>query len=352
MNIGYLVIGTLSIIVFLLFNLIRFTPFDINQKLQSSYERTNGINQFEHPTYVDSLFNMTQFNYSGECGKVFKYKANNKRDLLLFASSFDDPQRWSKMKESSQHIMALTDSALPRATKLLLLLGDAPTSTFEEEINTYGIEVVKVKYELPVATAVVQRIFAEKNFLEENKHKYDRVIIADFRDVLIFNDAFATFSSNDLILLMECLSFNSTEHCVTLNEKTNKKWMNEGYGEEISKKFAEKNEILMNGGLFLGGINKIIELLTIQINNLNKNKMMLWGQDQATLNYIHLTGQLNHLNITKDYCTQRMCFAESFTGYYDKIKKRITTKSTGCSPVIRHKLVFSEPHFKYPPNIN
>ena len=165
---------------------------------------------------------------------------------------------------------------------------------------------------------------------------------------MFFNDIFATFGEDDLILLMECMSLESTQHCRTLREKINKKWMIEGFGKETAKLFAQRNDILINGGLMLGGVDKMIELLTIQRENLNKEKLMLWGQDQATLNYIHLTNQLDHLNITKDYCSQRICFAEIETGEYDYYKKSVISKPTGCSPVVRHKLVFKYPPFTFP----
>lgn len=303
--------------------------------------------QFQ-PSYKDDIFDLTQFNYSGICNEIFQYPGNNKQDLILYSIGFENATNWLKMKEESHRILTMSQSVIPNARKVLLLLSDIPTESFIDEMKSYGIEVIQPNYNLPNATAVVKRIFAEELFLKEQKESIKRVVIADFRDVLFFNDIFATFGEDDLVLLMECMSLESTNHCRTLRERINKQWMREGYGIETAQLFAQRNDILINGGLFLGGIDKIISLLSIQRENLNKEKLMYWGQDQAALNYIHLTGQLDHLNFTRDYCSQRICFAEMYSGEYDALYKRVISKPSGCSPVARHKLVFNYPKFKYP----
>ena len=347
-----LIIGIIVLLIVGFVNVLSFSVDFIDTENVQTVNRLIPIELLKNlkfqPQYKNEMFDLSQFNYSGVCAELFQHQRNNKRDLILYAVGFDNEEIWLKMRDTSRQILGMSQAVIPNARRVLLLLSDEPTENFREEMLSFGIEVIKPTQQLPNATAVVQRLFAEKLFLEENKESIDRVVIADFRDVLFFNDIFATFTRDDLMLLMECLALNSHKRCVTLAEKTNFGWMKEGFGNETATQFKEHKETLMNAGLFLGGIEKVIELLSIQIANLNTEKLMLWGQDQATLNYIHLTGQLNHLNFTREYCTQRMCFAEKFTGAYDSERKSVISLPTGCSPIVRHKLVFKTNQFTYP----
>ncbi|EDR23394.1 hypothetical protein EDI_188200 [Entamoeba dispar SAW760] len=297
------------------------------------------------PKYKNGLFDLSKFNYKGRCGDVFKYQPSNEQDLILYSGSIE-LNVWKKIKKYVDIIQPMINAVMPKITKVFLLIGKPPSITFLEEMEGYGVTVIQMtntSQQISKNYAVVQRIFISLKYLKDNKNKYNRVIFSDFRDVFYFNDAFATFTKDDLILLMECYGVYS-RRCSTFIQPTNNKWVQEAFGREAASSFAKRKEIIINGGIFFGGIDKIIELLTIEIKNI-EGKKFTWGLDQAALNYIYYTGQLDHLNLTKEFCSQRLCFTESITSFYNFSSKTLTSRPSGCSPVIRHKINFDSIHF-------
>ncbi|GAB1225037.1 hypothetical protein ENUP19_0240G0043 [Entamoeba nuttalli] len=297
------------------------------------------------PKYKTNLFDLSKFNYKGNCGNVFQYQPSNTQDLILYSGSVE-LSAWTEIKKYADIIQPMINDVMPTVTKVFLLIGKPPTITFLEEMKRYGVRVIQTtnsSQQISKNDGVVQRIFVSLKYLKENKNKYNRVIFSDFRDVFYFNDAFATFTKDDLILLMECYGIHS-RRCSTFIEPTNNKWVQEGFGREAASSFAKRKEIIINGGIFFGGIDKVIELLTIEVKNI-EGKKFNWGLDQAALNYIYYTGQLNHLNLTKEFCSQRICFTESVTSLYNFSTKTLISNPSGCSPVIRHKINLSNIHF-------
>ena len=305
-------------------------------------------NQFNNLNYKNNYFDLSHFNYAGKCGEVFKYEPNNEKDLILYYVSFREEENWLRIRDDTLKVLEMSFNVMSNCKRVLLLASEPPNTSFEEEIKQYGIEIVKPDFSFPYGSSVVRRLFCEKIFLERNHDKYKRIVIADFRDILFFNDVFATFNDTELVLTIQCRALNSPDSCDTLAEEWNYDWMVTAHGIEIAEKMKKLNGTVINGGLFLGGIDKIIKLLEIQTSNIDPAKYGLWGVDQATLNYVHMTGQLDQLNCSKDYCTQRVCYAEQWTGKYNRNKKSVITTVTGCSPVVRHKLQLPSPYFEFP----
>ncbi|BFU20453.1 hypothetical protein EHI8A_127660 [Entamoeba histolytica HM-1:IMSS-B] len=327
------ILVTLSIFLVVVYlYLLLYHPNEIPFKYETKHI------QPPQPKYKNKFFDLSKFNYKESCGNVFQYQPSNAQDLILYCGSVE-LGAWKEIKKYSDIIQPMINEVMPNVTKVFLLIGKPPTITFLEEMKRYGVKVIQranSSQEVSKNVAVVQRIFVSLEYLKENKNKYNRVIFSDFRDVFYFSDAFATFTKDDLILLMECYGINSRK-CTTFTEPTNFRWVQQGFGRETASLFAKRKEIIINGGLFFGGIDKVIELLTIEVKNI-KGKRLNWGLDQAALNYVYYTGQLNHLSVTKEFCSQRICFTEAVTSVYNHSAKTLVSILNGCSPVIRHKI--------------
>ena len=67
------------------------------------------------------------------------------------------------------------------------------------ELKKNNIEVIlKEGYE--GWNIVNSRFFMIKEYLEKNKGKINRIMMADLTDVFVFGDIFSTFDENDLIM--------------------------------------------------------------------------------------------------------------------------------------------------------
>ena len=63
-----------------------------------------------------------------------------------------------------------------------------------------------------------------------------------------------------------------------------------------------------------------------------------WGFDQAIMNYIVHSGKFDHIDITYEGGTQRLGMDQKGYFDYDSSLKKLMMKSSGCSPVTRHKI--------------
>ncbi|EDR24117.1 hypothetical protein EDI_199070 [Entamoeba dispar SAW760] len=293
--------------------------------------------------YEDKLFNLYNFNYSGECAVPFKYKPNNKRDLLIYGVYFSDKRKWNKQQQTTLQTLSLNQNGIPNATKILLLCGEPPEPNFSSLMNSKGVEVIPVKVDSLYNGAVLRYVIIQK-YLEENKEKYDRVFIADLRDVVFFEDGFATFSDKQLYLSKEC-SRNDTGNisCASLALNFPKKWMRESVSEEVAELYAANKTKIINSGTIFGGIEQVLHFLQIFTSQFNYQRVNIWGYDQSLLNYMYYSGQFNSLNITIATCDQMFCFDLRNGCYYNKKEKSLTVRGTNCSPIIRHKIVLRNP---------
>ncbi|ELP87822.1 hypothetical protein EIN_273490 [Entamoeba invadens IP1] len=305
---------------------------------------------FTQPTYVGAGIDTRLFNYEGVCQQVFTNEPNNPRDLWLSAIEFTKPGYWQFIKESVYFTLGLLNSSCPRTTKVLLLMSSPPDDTFVSEMQSFGLQVVRIDVQFDVPTdAVSRRFFVYKKYLSElvedtrvagnrvERYKnYNKILLCDFRDVYIFADVYATFSAHEVIFVIECHTERSG--CIGFDEYHNTKWMNSAYGPNVTRTFVRNNYIVSNGGMMMGGSSKIYRYINIMTNELKPEKMRLWGYDQSVHNYLLYTGKFDELNITKEYCTQRTCFSERVSLVVDFKRKILYTRETGCAPVLRHKV--------------
>ncbi|ELP84161.1 hypothetical protein EIN_337500, partial [Entamoeba invadens IP1] len=95
--------------------------------------------EFKQPTYANDVINTSNFNYDGKCREIFKYPANNKRDLFITSVGFSGliKNYWEDNKKEITTIMALANNTFPNAKKLVLLLPGEENKDFEETTKYY-----------------------------------------------------------------------------------------------------------------------------------------------------------------------------------------------------------------------
>jgi hypothetical protein len=207
------------------------------------------------------------------------------------------------------------------------------------ELKKNNIEVIlKEGYE--GWSIVNSRFFMIKNYLEKNKGKINRIMMADLTDVFVFADIFSTFDENDLIINEECREFNRKDdkNCLVFAEQILAvNWMNKAYPNEQNKikNLINKRVFNINAGLILGGYNKILKFLNILLKNFDYNKKGEFGYDQSSLLLKYYDKQFKDLNITLEQCTQRMCLAP--ISLLSNKKATEIYYPNGCSPVTIHK---------------
>ncbi|EDR28211.1 hypothetical protein EDI_169700 [Entamoeba dispar SAW760] len=208
--------------------------------------------------YEDRFFNLYNFNYSGECSNTFKYKPNNKRDLLIYGAYFSDKRSWIGQRQMTLQTLSLNQNGIPNATKILMLCGEPPEPNFSSLMNSKGVEVIPVKVDSLYNGAVLRYVVIQK-YLEENKEKYDRVFIADLRDVFFFEDGFATFSDKQLYLSKECSRTNKGYiTCASLDLEITRNWMRDSISKEVADLYAANKTKIINSGTIFGGAELLI----------------------------------------------------------------------------------------------
>ena len=353
-----LFIFTITIICLFILFIYCYLPYIIPSRstsmnmmlIKEELSQSKNIN-IQHSTFKNNKFDLSHFNYSGICSNPFKYKQNNKRDLIFNSVYYDDVETWKKHKEEIQQAIELSHHTIPHATKILYLYGDINDEEFKKMFHQNGYQIVRSEFKMnrtykKKKYIVSQRYIDFETYLKEHQSEYDRVVFSDLRDVYWFADGFATISPDELILMNECDDLgNYVLKCLDYGRmnkyQPNYKWVDKFYGKEIYSMMKEKKSKVLNGGFIAGSTEKMLQFLKIMNKQLNKKPEYLyeWGYDQATLNYIYHFGKLDSLNVTSNTITQRLGF-DIFQHYkYDKEKKALYMKSNGCSSIIRHKLM-------------
>ena len=334
---------------------ILFDSLEIYKIIQNSMlinEQFNNKNNIFHQpfnkNFENQYFNLNNFNYSGVCSNPFKYKPNNKRDLLFNTAFYDDKESWDNHKEEIQLAIEMSHHTIPDATKILYLYGNVDDKEFEDMFTKNGYKIIRSKVVLDKKKhkhIVSQRYLDFEEFMIEHQNEYDRVIFADLRDVYWFADGFATISPDEFILMNECDDLGKyMMRCLSFRKMTNGnanyRWVNKFYGENIAKELKAKESLIVNGGFVGGNTQKMLQFLSIMCNQLKQKPQYLyeWGYDQATMSYIFNTGKLDSIGIIINTITQRLGWDVMRYYKYDKNLKALFMNSNGCSPVIRHKL--------------
>lgn len=145
-----------------------------------------------------------------------------------------------------------------------------------------------LKMILPLQTV---RFLHYKDFLKENRDKYENVLLTDVRDVFFQDDPFNGISGNKV----QCY-----EEFGILGEELqyNVQWIKNLYGNEAVTAFADKK--ILCSGTIIGPVDKMIEFLDKFEEILKKAINLLeGGSDQGIYNYLVRTRLYNEVDIKK-----------------------------------------------------
>ena len=302
--------------------------------------------KFVQPTFVHPRLDTTKFYYDGECREPFKYKRNNKRDLLFHAYYFKDEEVWNKKKTHMKTTFEINKSGIPNATKVFFTYGDWENEELNEVLKNAGYQIIKSDVKLEKGqefNVAVYRYYEFEKYLLEHKDEYDRVVISDVQDVYWFADGFQTIDPNEFIIMLECDDKRKNKQwcrSIGYHAKYNEKWIRQCFNETIVEDMKKVGQKVINSGFVAGSPERMLEFLKVY-NKIMKDrpeKFNIWGLDQSSMIVGDYLGLFNHLNITYITYSQRIGNDMRKRYNYDKENKIIYMRSKKCSPVIRHKV--------------
>ncbi|ELP89522.1 hypothetical protein EIN_457810, partial [Entamoeba invadens IP1] len=283
------------IIIFSLISLIFFIilTFDTTSHLsKNKINKKYNVSKDVPHYFSNGKINVENFNYSGICHEVFKYKPHNKKDLWLSAVGFKDINYWRKIRADTILSMGLAKSSIPHADKVVLLLEGLEIPEFFKISDANGFKVVKIKITTNVTGQdATRRFIAFEEFMRENRHKYERVLVSDQRDVFIFADFFSTFSEEQINFVAEC-NYDQI-NCIDFTERGNFNVMNYTYGKRVSEEFRSNKSLLVNVGTVFGGSEKVYQYLKLYKDNIDTTKWKKWFYDQILHNHIYYSYYYN-----------------------------------------------------------
>lgn len=275
------------------------------------------------------LIDLSMFHYSRECSTLFKYRSASPRDLLVYSYSYST--KWEVQQHEIEHALTLMRLSMPNITSVVFTTGiDFPG--FKEMMQRFNVTIIRAPVKYDLWNAVNARIPLTLDYLIEHYNDYERVIWSDLRDVFIFTDVMRTISDTDLFWLAECTG----KTCYTFyNRYAHFTWMTRFESKKEVKRFIENDIIAVNGGLGMGGITPMTQLLRLWNQSIEMGYVDDWGYDQTILNKV-VDRYKDTLHIQIEYCTQRMCFnpAPGVLTFTDNI---VFYRDTGCSPIVTHK---------------
>ena len=208
---------------------------------------------------------------------------NNKKNLIIGTII---NYSWSKLK---LYFISLVKAQIKNCDFVMFVGGAISNETIRKiekcGVNTYKIpkEVLKLK-----TTITNFRWKLYKDFLKENKNKYNMVFTADVRDSIFQKDVFQFYNSDKSFLgvfLEDGLMKN----------KVNRNWVTKFCGEDEFKKI--ENETIICLGTLIGTADKFYEFSN-DLWYLIKNKKRV--VDQGGANYLIYSKKLFNDSIIKN----------------------------------------------------
>ena len=287
-----------------------------------------------------------ELNYKKKCGEIFKYKANNEKDLIIFAYEFYNRSKYHNlfMEHAIEKVLNSLKFSIPRAHIICFVPELSINNKIVLILKKYRIEIIKISNSKQHITN--RRFIEAYKFLNKNKDKYERVLHIDIDDIYIFGDIFATIGENDFYVNYNCnTESKNLTNCKKFFKSCNKKWFEENMYENNTNKteveiFKNKNPITIIAGVFVGGINNFINFLELYTQKLiqynNNNQMNNFGYDQILFNFLFYLGYFDNFKLKPIGCEQRMCFRPENILFNNKTTK-IIYENSGCSPILIHK---------------
>ena len=334
-------------------NQIKFIKKSLNKYVKKYHKKIfNGKDDeysFNQPTFKHPKLDTTKFNYEGECREPFKYKKNNKRDLIFHSYHFKSKRDWFNIKNDFKTTFDINNSGIPYATKVFITYGNLYIDDMNKTLQKYGYKVIRSDIPLnkeEYLNVAVYRYFDFEKYLLKHKDEYDRVAITDVRDVYWFADGFQTIDPNELIVIPECDDFDEKgeQWCRKAGDGPlsgyNNDWIKNCFGEEILKEMEKTKPIILNSGFVAGSTKNVLKFLRVynQFMMDNIEKFDIWGFDQSAMTVANYLGLFKDLNLKLEKNTQRIGNDMRGRYKYDKEEKVLYMLSKKCSPVVRHKV--------------
>lgn len=161
-----------------------YLKIDLNyfKKLFQVHENEN-LSHFEKSILIYPKLDEINLNYSGKCGEIFKYKKNNKRDLVFFSYKYN-----KNYLERSYLIYNVIDSFkknIPNAKIVCFVQEDSYTSLVVQLLQKNNVSIIIEKniLEMEIANS---RFLYEYQYLKKNINSFDRIIHADLTDIFFY----------------------------------------------------------------------------------------------------------------------------------------------------------------------
>lgn len=301
------------------------------------------INSFNINHYKSSILkypklNDIKLNYYDKCGEFFKFKPNNKRDLVMFAYNSINYKYYSERSLLIYNIIDSIKKNIPNVKIVCFVQNNSNIDLIIQLLRKHNVLIIKRKKFLNIEL-VSSRFLYEYEFLKKNINSYDRIIHADLTDIVFLSDIFRTIKSDELIMNKECgiNSYLGKNGTLILNDTSNREWLITSFGNNktLLNILKQINPVVINAGLIMGDSKEYLKFLTIMIKNFNYIKASNYGYDQILLNVLYYTGELNKINIKLDLCTQRSCLLPKLI--FNTKNKELYYNTTGCSPILIHK---------------
>ncbi|ELP86989.1 hypothetical protein EIN_318080 [Entamoeba invadens IP1] len=270
---------------------------------------------------------LPHFNYQEKCGEIFKFKSGGSRDYIFYSHA-STPAYVTQYYEIEQ-TLTLMRASMPNITAIVFTVGVIPHN-FTELMKKYNVtQIEDIQYEN--WSCVNARIPMTLEYMKKHKSEIDRAIFSDLRDVFYFTDVFRTFNESELYWLLECTGID----CFQIsNRYAHFSWMIQFASKKDVKKFMEREWVFVNGGLGMGGVEKMIHFFEELNDTIEMSYVDRWGYDQTLLNALVIDKQQS-LGIILQNCTQRMCFLPDKRVLH--FHNGVATYSSGCSPIVTHK---------------
>ena len=313
------------IICFLLFfNYFIFNAFNKYKSIKNNILRYPKLNEIK-------------LNYFERCGEIFKYKKNNKRDLVMFSYKSTENDFYSTRSLLIYNVIDSIKKNIPNANIICFVPNNSINSSLVIQVLQKNKVLIIKENDFLNMELVSSRFLYEYEYLKKNINSYDRIIHADLTDIFFFSDIFKTLKPNELIINKQCggnSSFGEKGHSIF--NLPNRNWFYRSFGDNktLVNIFKKINPIVINAGLIMGDSKEYFKFLDILNKNFNYTKALNYGYDQILINVLYYTGKFKEINIKFDLCSQRSCFVPNLI--FERKNKKLYFKN-GCSPVIIHK---------------
>ena len=235
------------------------------------------------------IINFILCNKNKNNSKIIQIRKNKIYDSSKFSKSYNFSNFINKLSTKKNVILGIIvnyswEKILPFIKSLnvadfinsdIIMFISGLTKSVINNLNSFGIIVYNIQNKFKD----VQNIYNDrwkiyKDFLNNNKDKYNLVLSVDIKDT-IFQDKFFPLYENYTNLL----GFSFEES--TLENSTNKYWIIERFGNALYENI--KNKKIINAGTIWGTINTFIEFSSILYKNLLKYPE---ASDQSVVNYL------------------------------------------------------------------